>query len=174
MPQVERGNPRARRSAVPNGHAEQAGALGKIAQRAGDDKDGKPDRERRQRAPPRVHAHSTAIAISAATPAAIRRCAAPSRSPRFHASSGPNGTAISSGTISGAKVRLKNGAPTEILSPVSDFQRQRIQRSDEHRGAGGGEEQVVEHQRAFAADRREQAALLQRRGAPGIERRRRR
>src|SRR6202012_5630427 len=36
----------------------------------------------------------------------------------FHASSGPNGTAISSGTNRGAKVRLKKGAPTEILSPV--------------------------------------------------------
>ena len=43
----------------------------------------------------------------------------PARSPRFHASSGPNGTAISSGTISGTKVRLKKGGPTEILSPVS-------------------------------------------------------
>src|SRR5581483_6872465 len=34
------------------------------------------------------------------------------------ASNGPNGTAIRSGTNSGANVRLKNGAPTEILSPV--------------------------------------------------------
>jgi hypothetical protein len=69
-------------------------------------------------APPNVHAHSTAIAISAAIPAAVSRCAAPSRSPRFHASSGPNGMASSSGTNRGPKVRLKNGAPTEILSPV--------------------------------------------------------
>ena len=68
--------------------------------------------------PPQVHAHSTAIAISAAMPAAVSRCAAPSRSPRFHASSGPNGIATISGTNSGPKVRLKNGAPTEILSPV--------------------------------------------------------
>ena len=59
-----------------------------------------------------------ATASSAAIPAAVRRCAAPSRSPRFHASSGPNGTAIIKGRNSGPKVRLKNGAPTEILSPV--------------------------------------------------------
>ena len=51
-------------------------------------------------------------------PAAVRRCAAATRSPRFHASSGPNGTAIMSGRNKGANVKLKNGAPTEILSPV--------------------------------------------------------
>ena len=51
-------------------------------------------------------------------PAAVSRCVAPSRSPRFHANSGPNGIAAISGTNKGPKVRLKNGAPTEILSPV--------------------------------------------------------
>ena len=34
-------------------------------------------------------------------------------------SSGPNGTRSSKGTISGANVRSKNGAPTEILSADS-------------------------------------------------------
>src|SRR3954447_21541514 len=61
-------------------------------------------------------AASPTIATAHAT---SRRCATPYRSPRFHASSGPNGTATSKGTKSGPKVRLKNGAPTEILSPVS-------------------------------------------------------
>ena len=68
--------------------------------------------------PPLVQAHSTAMVTSATMPAAVRRCAAPTMSPRFHASSGPNGTASKSGRNSGANVRLKNGAPTEILSPV--------------------------------------------------------
>src|SRR5204863_8715982 len=53
-----------------------------------------------------------------ATPAAVKRCAAPSRSPRFQANNGPNGTATIKGINKGAKVRLKNGAPTEILSSV--------------------------------------------------------
>ncbi len=66
-----------------------------------------------------LKASSKIAAASATQAAAMRRCAAASRSPRFHASSGPNGTAIRSGTISGAKVRLKKGGPTEILSPVS-------------------------------------------------------
>ena len=51
--------------------------------------------------------------------AAMSRCAAASRSPRFQASIGPNGTAISSGTMSGTKVKIEEGAPTEIFSPVS-------------------------------------------------------
>ena len=52
------------------------------------------------------------------------------------------------------------------------LERQRIERADEHRRAGRGEEQIVEHQRAFARDRREQPALLQRGRAPGKQRQR--
>ncbi|CEG08447.1 hypothetical protein BN961_01862 [Afipia felis] len=69
--------------------------------------------------PPRCHAQTMAIVTRATIPAIIRHCAAPTRSPRFHASNGPNGTASKSGRNSGAKVRLKNGAPTEIFSPVT-------------------------------------------------------
>ena len=39
------------------------------------------------------------------------------RSPRFQASIEPTGTAMSSGTISGTKVALKKGGPTEIFGP---------------------------------------------------------
>ena len=46
------------------------------------------------------------------------------------------------------------------------FERQRIERADEHGGAGRAEQQVVQHQPAFAADRRKQAAGFQRRRAP--------
>ena len=49
--------------------------------------------------------------------AAQSRCSAPSRSPRFQASSGPTPTASISGTISGTKVRLKNGKPTDSFGP---------------------------------------------------------
>ena len=51
---------------------------------------------------------------------------------------------------SGPKVRLKKGAPTEIFWPVTASSASGIQRSDQHRGAGCGEEEVVEHEGAFA------------------------
>ena len=69
--------------------------------------------------PPPSTAKVTAMPMSAIAAAPSRRCATPSRSPRFQAISGPNGTASISGMNSGAKVALKNGAPTEIFSPVS-------------------------------------------------------
>ena len=69
--------------------------------------------------PPPLIAKIAAAATSASAAAPIRRCAAPSASPRFQASSGPNGIASRIGTNSGPNVRLKNGAPTEILSPVN-------------------------------------------------------
>ena len=47
------------------------------------------------------------------------------------------------------------------------LQPQRVQRANEHRRAGGREEQIVEDERAFARDRREQSALLEQRRAPG-------
>ena len=77
---------------------------------------------------------------------------------------------ISSGTISGAKVRLKNGAPTEMRLAGQRFEHQRIERADQHRRAAAVEEQIVEDQRALAADRREKAAGPQRGGAEGEER----
>jgi len=43
----------------------------------------------------------------------------------------------------GAKVRLKYGAPTEILSPVRTSSASGLQRSDEHGRAGTGEQQVI-------------------------------
>ncbi len=69
--------------------------------------------------PAPIAANVTAIATRPTPKAAISRCATPKTSPRFQASNGPNGIANSSGMNSGAKVRLKNGAPTEIFSPVS-------------------------------------------------------
>ena len=66
---------------------------------------------------------------------------------------------------SGANVALKNGGPTEILSSSQGLERERIERADKHGGAGRGKEQIVEDERAFARDRREQAALLEQRRA---------
>src|ERR1700675_3728165 len=119
VPQFERGNPRARRSAVTNGTRNRPVRSARSLKAPAMTNTASPIASGASALPPRVHAHSTATAINAAMPAAVSRCAAPSRSPRFHASNGPNGTTINSGTNSGPKVRLKNGAPTEILSPVS-------------------------------------------------------
>src|SRR5262245_47214738 len=116
---------------------------------------------------PQAKASSKTTDASATAAATIRRCAAATRSPRFHASSGPNGMAMRSGTMSGTKVRLKKGAPTEIFFPCDRFERERVERADEDGGASRREQEIVEHERAFAADRREQAALRQERRAPG-------
>ncbi len=104
--------------------------------------------------------------------AANRRCMAPSRSPRFQARNGPIGMASSSGTISGPKVEIEVGRADGDLVAGDGFQRQRIERADENGGASNGEQHVVEHERALAADGGEQAALLQGRRAPGVERQR--
>src|ERR1019366_7757494 len=69
-------------------------------------------------APPLI-AKAPATATRPTANAVISRCATPSRSPRFQASNGPNGIANISATNSGPKVRLKNGPPTEIFSPVN-------------------------------------------------------
>ena len=50
------------------------------------------------------------------------------------------------------------------------LEHQRIERADENGRAGGRQKQIVEHQRAFPRDRREQAALLEQRRAPGEQR----
>ena len=134
-----------------------------------DDEYRKSDRERRERAAADRPAQTAAIATPR-DPAAVSRCADAERSPRFHASSGPNGIATSSGTNSGPKVEIEERRADRDPLAGQHFQRQRIQRSDEYRRAGGGEEQIVEHQRALARDRREQPALLQRGGAPGEQR----
>src|ERR1700681_4099900 len=118
VPQVERGNPRARRTAAPKGTRNNPLRSARSLKAPAMTYTASPIASGANVLPPYVHAHRTAIAIRAATPATVRRCAAPSKSPRFQASSGPNGTATIKGMNKGAKVRLKNGAPTEILSPV--------------------------------------------------------
>ena len=64
---------------------------------------------------------------------------------------------------------LKNGGPTEIFVAGQRFERERIEGADEDGRAGAGQKQIVEDQRAFARDRREQAALLEQRRAPRIK-----
>ena len=179
----ERGAPgRARQAGGARAHGghsgtrQQTGALDEIGHRAGHHE----ERQARCRTAPaparrRVDGedHRDRDERRSPTPP-ISRCATPSRSPRFQASSGPNGTAISSGTNSGPKVAVEERRADRNLLAGQRFERQRIERADEDGRAGGRQEQVVEHQRAFARDRREQAALLQQRRAPGEQREARR
>ena len=111
-----------------------------------------------------------AIPITANANAPSRRWATPSRSPRFHAISGPNGMAIRSGQHQRPEGRIEERRADRDLLAGQRLERERIERADEHRGAGGGEQEVVEDERAFARDRREQAALLQERRAPREQR----
>ena len=71
----------------------------------------------------------------------------------------------SSGTISGAKVRSKNGQPTDSFGPAQRIEEQRIERAQEHRRGRQVSSRLFEHERALARDRREEAAALQRRRA---------
>ncbi len=111
--------------------AQQTGALDEIGHRPGHDEGGKPDAERRQHRTATGHGKGRRYHDERERRRADQRCATPSRSPRFQGISGPSGTTSNSGTNSGPKVRLKNGAPTEIFSP-SGFERERVERASEH------------------------------------------
>ena len=119
VPQAERGSPRARANAVDSGTFSKAVRSTRSVSAPTITNTASPMANGTRTGPPPSAAKVTAVPITASAAAPTRRCATPSRSPRFQASSGPNGAAISSGRNSGPNVRLKNGAPTEILSPVS-------------------------------------------------------
>ena len=117
-PQVERGRPRARANAVLTGTlSSPVRSMRSVTAPAMTNK-ASPIANGTRIGPPPSAAKVTAMEITATAAAPISRCATPNRSPRFHAISGPNGMASSSGTNSGPNVQLKNGAPTEIFSPV--------------------------------------------------------
>ena len=80
------------------------------------------------------------------------------RSARFQGSTGPIAIAANTGMASGNTVALKNGAPTLIFCAEQQVGEQRIHRAGEHHGADRAQQDVVQHQRALARDRREQAA----------------
>ena len=69
--------------------------------------------------PPRMKAISATKTTKPPAKATASRSATPSRSPRFQASEKPNGVAKAITIISTPAVRLKNGAPTVIFSPVT-------------------------------------------------------
>src|SRR6187397_3275115 len=99
-------------------NAKQSDALDDVGHRPGHDKSASPIPNGARTDTSLSAAATTAIVTRPTAKAPINRCATPRISPRFHARSGPNGMANSSGTKSGPNVRLKNGGPTEIFAPV--------------------------------------------------------
>ena len=62
-----------------------------------------------------------------------------------------------SGAASGRVAVLKKGGPTEIFSFEHQVGEHRVERADQHHGGDRAEQQVVQHQRALARQRREDA-----------------
>ena len=118
VPKAERGRPRARVSAVANGKRSKPVRSMRSVTAPAMTKAASPMPNGASTGPPLVMAKVAAITTRANAAAPTKRCATPRRSPRFQAINGPNGTTSRSGTNSGPKVRLKNGAPTDIFSPV--------------------------------------------------------
>src|SRR5262245_62366895 len=67
---------------------------------------------------------------------------------------------------------IEEGRANGDLFPGDRFEREWVKRNDEDGGARRCKQKRVEHERTFAAYRREQAALRQKRRAPGEERER--
>ena len=137
-------------------------------------KTAKPDAERRQHRPAASRSRRSPRCATSATPNAadqpLRRAeqiaALPGEQrPERHARA-------AAARNSGAEGQVEERRADRDLVAGQRFQRQRIERADEHGRAGRGQEQIVEDQRALARDRREQAALLQQRRAPGKQRER--
>ena len=151
-------------------YAEQPDPLDRIDQRADHHVDRKPDAERRQHRPAALD----------------RECRGKRHDSKRDRRDEPLPCPEQVATLPGEQWPERNGdqqrheqrAEGEIEERRTDrnlvagqrFERERVERADEHGGAGGGEEQVVEDERALARDRREDAALFQRRRAPRIER----
>src|SRR6202030_3921397 len=66
--------------------------------------------------------------------------------------------------------RIEERRPNRNLLAGDSLERERIERSDKHGGAGGREEQVVEDERPLPRHRCKQTALAQQRSAPGEQR----
>jgi len=75
-PQAERGNPRARRTEIATGMRNRPVRSARSQSAPAMTKTASPIASGANVAPPRVHAHNTAMASSAAMPAAVSRCAA--------------------------------------------------------------------------------------------------
>ena len=101
-----------------------------------------------------------------------RAQAASFRLPRRQPSRGPKGTS----TIRATKMRREGereiGRADRDLGAGDGIERQRIERADEHRGAGRDEEDIVEQQRGVLAHRLERGPAFQLGRAPGEQRQR--
>jgi len=156
VPQVERGRPAARIHTSPAAGG-QAGALGEIDQRAGHHEKRQANTDRRQ------HRMPPSSAKAAATGDPIRRRNATSgAAPRQQIAALPG----KQRSERHGHIRARTAAERQIeerfrrprfLRRVKDSSASGYKRPDENGQASGGEKQIIEHQRAFARDRRETA-----------------
>ena len=146
--------------------AEQPGALDEFGERAR--RSARPTRRRpapasRGRSP----SAATTPTTSAATAPPTTAGAAPARArARFHGSTGADRhRQRTPATASGSTVGLEVRRPDADLAAEQQVGEQRIGRAGEHHGGDGAQQDVVQHQRALARDRREQAGRRQHRRA---------
>ena len=168
VPQAERGNPAARRSAAPSGTRRIMVRSTISVSAPAMTKSASPTPNGASTGPPCWTANVAAIATAATkrgSGQALRDAVEIAALPRQAAARTASPAAAAAN--SGPKVRIEERRPDRNLRAGQRFERERIERADENGGAGGGQKQIVEHQRAFARDRREQTALLQQRRAPG-------
>ena len=78
-------------------------------------------------------------------------------------------TSISNGSISGMKMLLKYGGPTESLAQVQGVQDQRIEGTEQDGRGRHHQEQIVQQQEGLARQRRETILGHQLGRAPGIQ-----
>ncbi len=153
-------------------HAQDHGALGEIDQSAGHDEQRKPDAKRRQHRAAVLQGKGGGDRHSGNENRGRQALRGAEQIAAFPAEQRPERHGQQQRHEQRAERGVEERRPDRNLGAGQRLQRQRIKRADEHRGAGAGQEQIVEDQRALARDRREQATLLEERRAPRIKRQR--
>ena len=163
---------RARQSRGAKRHPQDHGALGKIDQRAGHDEQRKPDAKRRQHRAAMLQGKGGRDCHCRNERRGRQALHCAKKIAAFPAEKRPERHGQQQRHKQRAEGGVEERRPDGNLGAGQRFQRQRIKRANENRGAGAGQEQIIEDQRAFARDRCEQATPLEERRAPRIKRQR--
>ena len=134
VPQAERGRPDGRATASSRSGWRRADDARRRARQSAPtiEVDAEADAERRQHRAAASVSATTASATTSATPKADdRRCAAPSRSPRFQASDWPNGSDEQQRHHQRHEGEVEEGRADRDLVAGQRLQRERIERADE-------------------------------------------
>ena len=110
--------------------------------------------------PPR-HAARMAMKTSPAPKATASLCATPAKIAAFPGQQLADRHQDKQRDEQRHKGQIEEGRTDRDFFARHGFERERIDRADENRGATGRQKQIVENERALARDRREETALLQ-------------